>query len=231
MKKLICFDFDGTMVNSWPPYEDLATRYTKEMKLPKLCLDTLRVGYGYPREHQFWEGLEPDDQHFHLHQMFKINDDPEHPLCSDLMPQPFDNVLDTLDNLKVDGYTLAIVTARPSYSMKPIVDAHDMEKYFCGQRTMCDIKNRGEKSKPHPDQLISVMKELGFAPEETVMVGDTCMDMKMARAANTYALGVTWGNHCENRLYEEGGAHHVLENCFSEISNVLNELKAIPKTA
>lgn len=231
MKKLICFDFDGTMVNSWPPYEDVAKRYTAEMKLPKLCLDTLKVGYGYPREHEFWEGLPPEDQHYHLHQMFKINDDPEHPLCSDLMPQPFDKVHDTLDNLKVEGYTLAIVTARPSYSMKPIVDAHDLENYFCGQRTMCDIEKRGEKSKPHPDQLVSVMKELGFTPSETVMVGDTCMDMKMARAADTYALGVTWGNHCEDRLYNEGGAHTVLQDCFSEISDVLQGLSDQLKSA
>ena len=223
MNKLICFDFDGTLVNSWPPYEELAKRYTAENNLPKLCLDTMRLGYGYPDQYEFWEGLSPADQRYHLHELFKIGDDPNHPLVSALVPEPFERVHDTLDNLKTKGYILVVVTARPYDSMQPILDHHEMAPYFSGYRTHSDVEARGERSKPHPDQLISIIKETGFTPDTTVMVGDTCMDMKMARAAGTQAVGVTWGNHEAEHLVGEGGAHHILSSDLSEIDRILSK--------
>jgi phosphoglycolate phosphatase len=52
------------------------------------------------------------------------------------------------------------------------------------------------------------------------MVGDTCMDMKMGAAAGVRTVGVTWGNHCINRL-TEGGAVHVVSEKFSDLGDVI----------
>ena len=40
------------------------------------------------------------------------------------------------------------------------------------------------------------------------MIGDTSWDMLMARAANTHALGVSWGFHTPEEI-AEGGAHSI----------------------
>jgi phosphoglycolate phosphatase len=45
-------------------------------------------------------------------------------------------------------------------------------------------------------------------PEQTVMIGDTGHDMRMARAADVWAQGVSWGFHTEAEQVE-AGAHHV----------------------
>ena len=40
MQKLFVFDFDGTVVNSWPFFAEMVQEYSQEFNLPKPCLDT-----------------------------------------------------------------------------------------------------------------------------------------------------------------------------------------------
>lgn len=223
MSKLICFDFDGTMVDTWRPFEALAQRYTTENKLPPICIESLKVGYGYPEDYTFWKGLPREAQIEHLHRMYRIMDDPSHQMMDGVMPATFDGVPDTLETLKSMGYTLAIVTAKPKLPMQALLQHHKMDRHFCGFRTHDDIKTRGERCKPYPDQLLSVIRELDFTPDRAVMIGDTCMDIKMANAAKVKSIGVTWGNHCEDRL-SEAGADHVLSCRFSTISDIVKNL-------
>jgi phosphoglycolate phosphatase len=55
-------------------------------------------------------------------------------------------------------------------------------------------------SKPHPQMLLEIMDELGVAPEETVMIGDTEYDLQMAKNAGVKAIGVSYGVHERERL-------------------------------
>ena len=43
--------------------------------------------------------------------------------------------------------------------------------------------------------LHTLMKHFDVKPEETVMVGDTTHDLKMAQNAGTHSVGVTYGAH------------------------------------
>lgn len=190
----------------------------------------MRTGYGYPDEHDFWEGLSREQQKEHLFKLYRIVDDPRHELMDGNFPVLFQGVLETLDDLKSKGYTLAIVTARPNDPLQVILNQFELHRFFCGYRTHDDVEKRGEKCKPHPDQLLSVIKELNFTPDDTFMVGDTCMDMKMANAAGVKAIGVTWGNHCINRL-SESGAHHVASEKFADLSDIIHRWSEFYKAA
>ncbi len=55
------------------------------------------------------------------------------------------------------------------------------------------------------------MAEMGVAPSDTVMIGDTSFDMAMARAAGCAALGVSWGYHDTDAL-RHAGAHDVIDH-------------------
>jgi len=222
MSKLIVFDVDGTFVNSWPAFEKIVLAYTNENNLPQPCLETLRVGYGAPEEHQFWPGLPQEDQKTHLFNTFAMIDNlrPEGSPAED-MPALYDGVLETMTRLKDLNHTLAIVTAKPYEPLIGILDFYDIEKHFCAMRTHNDVKNRGERMKPYPDQLLSVMSELDFSTRDTVMIGDTDMDMNMANAAGVDAIGVTWGNHCQMRL-NKAGAAHIVEDEFHQIVDTVD---------
>jgi phosphoglycolate phosphatase len=67
-------------------------------------------------------------------------------------------------------------------------------------------------SKPHPAMILKAMAEAGVGPERTVMVGDTTFDMAMALTAGVGALGVAWGYHPAQDLWE-AGADGVVEAC------------------
>ena len=68
------------------------------------------------------------------------------------------------------------------------------------------------------------IRALDVDPARTAMIGDTAHDMKMARAANCYALGVSWGFHTAEEV-SEGGAHEVAHD-FPELSAALTRWSA-----
>ena len=47
--------------------------------------------------------------------------------------------------------------------------------------------------KPEPAGLLRLLAELGTAPGEAVMVGDSAVDVRTGRAAGVRTVGVTWG--------------------------------------
>ena len=47
--------------------------------------------------------------------------------------------------------------------------------------------------KPHPGPVELAARQLSLLPEHCVMVGDTAVDMRAARAAGAWALGVLCG--------------------------------------
>ena len=129
---------------------------------------------------------------------------------------------DFLNKLKKMGYTLGIVTSKPSEPMYKVLKYYNLENIFSSIRTSCDVHKRGEKEKPAPDQLLSLVNELQFNTSSTIMIGDTTMDIEMGLNAGSHTIGVTWGNHCQNRL-KEAGAHKIVSKDFDELlQNIIN---------
>jgi len=58
------------------------------------------------------------------------------------------------------------------------------------------------KSKPAPDMLYQLLEELAISADEALMIGDTQIDMAMAKAAGMDRLGVTMGVHNAAQLNE-----------------------------
>ena len=52
--------------------------------------------------------------------------------------------------------------------------------------------------------LEAALFEVGAAPGDAVMIGDTVFDVDMARAAGVRAIGVDWGYHAADELREAG---------------------------
>ena len=220
MNHLVVFDFDGTLANSLPMFLDSAVEYSTTNDLPKPCLETLTYGYGHPDEHDFGWKVCKDTQREHLYNIYRMMDtiDPATELHK--VPPLFDGVFETLHKLEELGHELAIVTAKPFAPLKVIIEHHDIHARFKSIRSYDDFEKRGERQKPHPDQLLSVMNEMDYSPDQTIMVGDTTMDIKMGKSAGTTAVGVTWGNHEENHLLD-AGADVVLTDHFSDLLEVV----------
>lgn len=223
MKKFAVFDVDGTILDSYGLFSRVVLDYSRAQGLPEPCLTTIHHGYGDPMNHDFKWGVSREEQCRHLYETYKLTDELSRSGLPEHTPNLFEGVVESLVHLKDLGYTLGIVTSKPEEPLLHLLGHHKVDRLFSGIRSWTDIDRRGEQQKPAPDILTSVMKELGFVPEQTVMVGDTTMDIHMGRAAGTHTIGVTWGTHLREHL-EGAGAHHIVDDNFDAVLPVIKNI-------
>ncbi len=100
-----------------------------------------------------------------------------------------------------------------------MIAAHALEGRFVSLQTA-----DGHPSKPHPAMLEQAMADTGVAPDRAIMVGDTSFDIEMAGHAGIAALGVGWGYHPAEALWQ-AGARAVAAD-FSALTRLIEEWSA-----
>jgi phosphoglycolate phosphatase len=101
----------------------------------------------------------------------------------------YPGVREVLDQFRRAGLTMAVLTNKPVRFSQGIVDGLGLGAHF--RRVYGG--NSFEQKKPHPVGIETLMNEAGAAREETLMVGDSSVDVQTARNARVTACGVTWG--------------------------------------
>lgn len=199
---LCAFDFDGTLADSKSAYYKTVLRYAAQNNFPVPSQQEMDMAFGNPNPPLFkgWGSSEEFLQH--LDNVFLLVDDVlcEDPTCMPLFP----GVFKLLEELKKDNVLLSIVTSRNLKPLLTVMDVHKITPFFKTMRSAQDMIDRGYRGKPHPDKLNCVLREFDFPCEKAVMVGDTFMDIKMAKNAGVKAVGVLWGYHDETTLREHG---------------------------
>ncbi|NOQ90111.1 MAG: HAD-IA family hydrolase [Gammaproteobacteria bacterium] len=189
---LLVFDWDGTLVDSIDRIVtslQFASKQTVNIKLSETQARDV-IGLGLM---EAVEKLHPElDPQQHSDELNNIADAyRQHYLHDNTVPAPlFNGVNDLLDELRDDGYTLAISTGKSRVGLDQSINEHNLAKYF--STTRCAGEN---KSKPHPEMLHEILQELNFSASQTLMIGDSEHDLKMANNANMQSIGVTHGVH------------------------------------
>jgi phosphoglycolate phosphatase-like HAD superfamily hydrolase len=86
-------------------------------------------------------------------------------------------------------YPLAVVSARHEEATRDFLTRFEMLSYFKAIATAHTCRY----TKPYPDPIIWVARQLGVKPEECLMIGDTTVDVRAAKAAGAQAIGVLCG--------------------------------------
>jgi phosphoglycolate phosphatase len=92
--------------------------------------------------------------------------------------------------------TMAVLTNKPVRPARAICEGLGMGSYF---RCIYGGDSFPVK-KPDPMGLNSIMKEAGARPEETLMIGDSKVDVLTARNAGTWVLGCAFGFGPQNLM-------------------------------
>ena len=111
----------------------------------------------------------------------------------------YDGIAALVEGLAADGWTLGVATGKSSRGLEHCLATHGLTRHFTTLQTADQ-----HPSKPHPAMIHAALAESGAQPEACVMVGDTAFDMAMAQAAGVRALGVDWGYHTRQELFEAG---------------------------
>jgi phosphoglycolate phosphatase len=84
---------------------------------------------------------------------------------------------------------MAVLTNKPVRPARAICEALGLAPYFMSIYG----GNSFNTKKPDPEGLRMVMTEAGVRPEETVMIGDSEVDVQTARSAGAWVVGCTFG--------------------------------------
>jgi phosphoglycolate phosphatase len=100
------------------------------------------------------------------------------------------NLGDWLSQLQQSGLLLGILSADTTAHVKEFVETYGLSAKIAAYQG-----DDGEgPSKPDPRFYEGICRQLNVTPEQTVMIGDSTLDMQMARAAGSAGcVGVTWG--------------------------------------
>lgn len=108
----------------------------------------------------------------------------------------YPGVLEGLRALRERGLRLGVATGKAQVGADRSVDE-------AGLRPWLDVvagHDRVERPKPNPDLALLVLRELDVAASEAVVVGDSALDIAMARAAGLRSIAVTYGAQSEADL-------------------------------
>jgi phosphoglycolate phosphatase len=107
---------------------------------------------------------------------------------------PFEEVRSLLASLVALDLKVGIVSADTEANVRDFVDCYELSSYFQLQMGV-----REGRSKPDPRLLEIACEELGVSPAQTIVIGDSPADIKLAHLGGAIgSVGVTWGGtHAE----------------------------------
>jgi len=196
-RKLIVFDFDGTLVDSQFIF-DVALEDFSSGKSLSWDIKKMAVGYVDPLKYDLGWGVALKDQPaiFHDFNIFmneRFRTDPRY------MPVLFEHADTVLQELKED-YDLCIITARARESLLATLAYYNLSELFPNYRSLCCATDRGYPIKPMPDAVHCLLNDTKHLIENIVIVGDTTADIGMANAAGAKSIAALWGVHPAEKL-------------------------------
>ena len=103
--------------------------------------------------------------------------------------RPYPGIPELLDALSARG-TLAVLTNKPIDATRQMLGGLGLDRYFDDRVLGGDGPH---PRKPDPTGLRQLMATCGYAPADTLMIGDSAIDLRTARAADTHAAVATYG--------------------------------------
>ena len=203
--KLLVFDLDGTLIDSAQDLCNSVNATLEKFGRPHLSEEVIAgyIGNGalmmVRRAFATDDGKEPGEQLLNDAYKFFLDYYREHKLD---YTYAYEGVLEALDALhkvhdQVDApqsadaprRAMAVLTNKPVRPAQAICEALGLAPYFLHIYG----GNSFATKKPDPEGLLSLMKQANAKPEETVMIGDSQVDVMTARNAGTWSIGCTFG--------------------------------------
>ena len=192
--KHICFDLDGTLVDS-------------KITILKSTLETLKTLNIETtlQEDKFFKMI---GMHFvDIFNEFKI-DVPDFNKFISIYKSlyfnfidesiPFPGAAEVLNHFTEKGTKISLLTTKAQDQADKIVDHFG----FRGDLSYVMGRRNGVAHKPSAEPLLIICDELEIPPSETLMVGDTELDINCGKNAGALSCGVSYGYRTEENLKE-----------------------------
>jgi phosphoglycolate phosphatase-like HAD superfamily hydrolase len=210
--KHICFDLDGTLVDS----------KNTILESTKAALDQLNIEYKISEDvfnniigkHFVDIFLELNINDVDFEQFISIYKALYfHFIDSSYL---YEGVKETLDYLNKNQIKVSLLTTKGQDQAEKIIDHFNLRKsfnYIMGRRD-------GLAHKPSPEPLIVICKDLQVEPAETLFVGDTELDIQCGKDAGSKTCGVLYGYRTKEQIEKEKPDYIISQ--LDELRKIIN---------
>ncbi len=182
---LIVFDLDGTLADSLADLTNAANYACRQLRLPEHSPEAVKsmIGGG---ERKFMERVVGPGNQQYVEECLKLYLDYYTRHCGDLT-RLYPGVPETLKRLAAKQ--LVVLSNKRLSLTEQVLRVLGIFPFFIA------VRGGGDEVelKPSPQQLFSVLTDLGVPPHRAVMVGDKPADVLAGRAAATFTVAVTYG--------------------------------------
>ncbi len=191
--KLLVFDLDGTLIDSRADLAKSVNAMLQHFQRPALPEDVIasyigdgagmlvRRALGDPDDDGFvHDALETFLAYYRIHKL-------DHTYV-------YDGVMASLPRLR-DEWPHGAAPAMAVLTNKPVGASHDICAALQLSQFFFQIYggNSFATKKPDPHGLLTLVRDAGVTPKQTIMIGDSDVDVLTARNAGAWSLGCTFG--------------------------------------
>lgn len=219
MKKAIVFDLDGTLIDSIPDVHASLNRALAELELGQLTLPQVKTMIGHGGRYLIECALkavdvEPDDRvveqlllkYLELYKRYPV----DHTIV-------YPNVVETIEQLRDDGYSLGICTNKPFAMTNLVLERLSLLPLFSGVTGGDNLPF----CKPDPRHIEATLELMQQPLSNAIMVGDSKTDIQAANNAEIPSVLVTYGYHLQ-----EGLSANVVIDDFSQLPNAIETINS-----
>ena len=182
--RLIVFDWDQTLWNSWDLHVAGIWHAADSLGLPRPPADEITPHYSMPIL-------------YHIREMFSDNAQAVHDIYQEFyrarmmeLGHLYDGVLEAAACLKGRGYMLAVMSdKRRRYGEREASESGISELF-----DSLHFREEDGLYKPNPERLRVILDKLAVPARETLVVGDSHVDVECAHNAGARSAAALWGS-------------------------------------
>jgi len=185
--KMVVFDLDGTLVDSFEDIARAANHALVRLGHPAVPTEKVRMRVGHGLENLirgFLPGADPDSIARGMRLVTEFYRD--HPADASFL---YPGVPEALDEMGQTGVVRVVLSNKVDsvvQAIARILDLTERTEEVWGHRN-------GFPLKPDPASLLHILEKYTCRPQDCLVVGDSTPDAELARNAEARFCAVTWG--------------------------------------
>lgn len=196
--KAIIFDLDGTLLDTLEDLKNAVNAALLHCDMPERTLDEVRNFVGNGIRNLMKRAVPDGENNPRFEEAFSFMKEYYDIHCKE-NTRPYAGIMDLLDELKAQGYIMAIVSNKVDSAVKELSKEH-----FSSYMTAAIGEMEGVARKPAPDTVIKALKECDVEAEDAIYVGDSDVDIATAKNSGLKCISVSWGFRDTQFLMEHG---------------------------
>jgi len=205
--KAVCFDLDGTLLDSLADLADCTNKILLKRGFPEHPVDAFRYFVGDGAKMLMTRVLPEEARNESLIEDCRQDFETSYRECWNEQTIPYKDIPELLDALIGRQLKLTVLSNKPNEFTLLMVEnllAQWNFEVVLGQR-------EGIPRKPDPAGMLEICQQLEIPAEAFLYLGDTATDMKTAVSAGCFPVGVLWGFRTEEELRDNGARAIVKE--------------------